>query len=450
MAVLSTCTGLGYGLLSRQLNVLSPGTTDIFSPEPVQLQRTVLTGDLRKVPDIEQLDQSRDWPCLNGPRGDGTGLADGLEMNWPEEGPPVAWRVPSGKGYSSPVAFGDRVVLLLRESDEEIVRCLDLINGKTLWDFRYPTNFVCGSNYSSGPYSTPAISDGLVYSIGAEGKLHCLVLENGGHVWSRDLVSEFDVRTRIFGVGHSPSIWRDRVIINVGGSKPDSGILALDKRTGDLLWSATSFGASYATPTIAAPHGRDFAFVLCEEAIVALTPEDGTVLWSMPFKPTVPDGENAATPIVYGDLLMVCSYGTGTRCLQIDEDGMYHPVWESRKQLTSQYISLLCIHGHVFGIHTDFSMRCVELATGKVKWRKKVDAFLRSNQILVGDQIIVMGERGHLGLIDADPKQFQLRFLSKEPVLQVDGFLFQSPALSNGRLLVRSEQELVCFDLRKQ
>ena len=444
---IAVCAALiAYGLSLRQISAETGAGLEVFAPEKVLIENSV-TSNYQLSDGNEVSDAMNSWPCLNGPNSDGSAPGIDLHLPWPADGPPVAWRIPCGAGYSSPVGSDGRVVMFLRQGDEEMLQCLDLETGKEIWSYQYPTQFKCGSTYTNGPYSTPSIDDGRVYSIGAEGKMNCVSLMDGSVHWQRDLQTEFDIPPRTFGVGHSPTVWNDAVIVNVGGKTATSGIVAFDKRSGEQLWQATDFGASYASPRISTIHGHDYLYVLTEQALVGLEPKDGSVLWSIPFKSAVPDGENASTPLVYGDLLLACSYGTGSICLQIDEAGMYKKIWESRRQLTSQYTSLLCKDGYVFGIHTDFSLRCLNLATGEVQWRKKND-LLRSNQCLVGDNLLMIGEHGHLAVVKADAKEFKCLIQTKEPVLNVEGHMFQSPAIFSGKLLIRSEHELVCFDLR--
>lgn len=392
---------------------------------------------------------SADWPCLFGPLHESRAVDQPLITHWPETGPPVLWRVTAGAGYSSPVVSAGRVIQFYRIADEEVITCRDFDTGSELWSYRTPTAYQCPVAYTNGPYSTPLIDAGRVYAIGAEGRLTCLDLIRGELLWSRDLQAEFELPERTFGVGHSPAVWQKHLIVNVGGQRGESGIVSFEKQTGDVLWSCTEFGASYATPRVIRRHDRDLAIVLTREALVCLTAAEGHVLWSLPFESTMLDGENAVTPLIHGDLVLACSYGTGSLCVRLLPDRSFEKVWESKRQLTSQYVSLIGHEGCVYGVHTDFSLRCIDLATGDLRWRQKTE-LLRSNQLLVNGQLIAVGEHGHLACIAARPEAFELVSLTTEPVIEVQGHIFQSPALVQGRLLIGSEQELVCFDLRPE
>ena len=386
-----------------------------------------------------------DWPNLFGPRHDSRS-AGAVNAEWPENGPPELWRIPIGTGYSSPIVAGERVVLLHRVADEEVVSCLDAASGSPLWEFRYPTTFVCGSHYTHGPYSTPAANGECVVTLGAQGQLHCLDLQTGDVIWQRDTTAEFEVAGDVFGAGHSPLIWKDTVILNIGGAAAEAGIIAFDLADGGIRWRATSHGPSYATPVPARIHQRERLLVLTKAGLVLLDPAEGRVFDEFTYTSSVPDGYNAVTPVVWEDMVFVSVFGEGSVCLRVQPDDRFTKVWEDRRTLTSQYNPLLIDGGYLYGLHAlDKSFRCVELATGELQWRHK-SALARSTHLIAGNQILLFGEYGELGLIDLDPAACTERALTAGSLFDGER-CFSAPALSRGRLLLRNERELACFDL---
>lgn len=387
------------------------------------------------------------WPNLHGPLHNGIvpGVS-GRVRPWGPEGPAERWRVPCGTGYGAPIVWRDRVVLLHRLGDEEVVGCLDVESGETLWEHRYPTAFECRVNYTDGPYSTPATDGEFVYAIGAEAKLHCLELADGDVVWQRDLRAEFDVPEELFGVGHSPLVWRDLVILNVGGREPDSGIVAFDKRSGGIVWRATDHPAGYATPQPATIHGREWLFVLTGEGLVALDPADGDVRWTLAYRTEVPDHWNCVTPVVSGDLVFVTIYGKGATVLRVLPDGGYETVWESNRALTVHYTNVVPRDGHAYGVHfSDKSQRCIDLATGEVRWRWR-SPLDRSTRIAIGESLVLLGEHGRLGLVDLTPTGLVERALTDESLFPGEA-VYSAPAHATGRLYLRSERFAVCLEL---
>ena len=102
--------------------------------------------------------------------------------------PPLIWEFAKGTGYTSPAIAGDRLVFMHRVADEEIIECLHPETGASRWRFRYATAFEDRYGYNNGPRSSPVIdAGGRVYTVGAEGKLHCLDLASGKVTWKRDL-----------------------------------------------------------------------------------------------------------------------------------------------------------------------------------------------------------------------------------------------------------------------
>ncbi len=413
-------------------------TGQLAAPQPISSQPSVAAA----------VDDPATWSNLFGPTHDSVAPNPASHIPaWGETGPREVWRVSCGEGYSSPIIWHDRLILLERIGDDESVSCLDVADGSRIWEQSYPTTFVCGSHYTNGPYSTPATDGERVYTLGAQGQLHCWSLADGAPIWSRMLKAEFAVADDIFGAGHSPLLWGDRLILNVGGTIGDSGIIAFDKKTGDILWQSTQHGPAFATPQPARIHDRDWLFVLTKTTLSLLDPETGVEQWAIPFEPRIVDGYNAVTPLVHGDLVMICCWGVGTKVLRIAPDGGYSEVWESKRILTSQYTPLLAVDGCAIGVHKlDGTLRCVSLSTGEMYWRYRSE-LANSKHIIVGDQILLFGEYGHLGLIECRCDELVELCITDKSIFDGEARCFSAPAYVNGRLYVRNESELVCMEL---
>lgn len=388
------------------------------------------------------------WPNLFGPTHDSVATWSKSSIPaWDEAGPSEAWRVPCGLGYSSPIVWHDRLILLERVGDEEIVSCRKTTDGSPIWEQRYPTTFVCGSTYTNGPYSTPATDGELVFTLGAQSQLHCWKLSDGSPVWSRMLKEEFAVPDDLFGSGHSPLLWGERLIVNVGGTKEESGIIAFDKQTGDIRWQSTNHGAAFATPKPARILDRDWLVVLSKDALSLLDPATGHERWSIDFEPQVPDAYNAVTPLVQGDVIMATAWGVGTQVFQIESDGAYAELWNSKRILTSQYAPLLAVDGCAVGVHQlDHTLRSVNLLTGEMQWRYRSELGA-SKHLVIGDRILLFGEYGHLGMIECRGDQLVEICLAQDSVFDGETRCFSAPAFVDGKLYLRNEAELVCLNL---
>ncbi len=402
----------------------------------------------RTLPQVPRPAAKGGWPTLFGPHGDNSSSESGIRVDWPAAGPPERWSVAVGLGYSAPVVADDRLILFHRMGDEETVDCLNPLNGQPQWRFAYPTSYTSSTLYSEGPYATPVIHGSRVYTIGAEGNFHCLELASGSLVWQRELNKEFDVEETMFAVSASPLVVDDRVILNLGGAESEAGVVALDKQTGATVWKATQRIASCATPRVATIHGRSYVFAWTDSALACLGFEDGEVIWEIPFRAKNPQTVHGTSPLVYGDVVLVCGYQLGSLCLRILPGGQYEVLWcHNRKVLDSQYTNLLCIDGCVYGFSTvDRSLRCVDLMTGDVRWswRSKITC---GNSIAVDGRMLIFGERGRLACLDIDPDEPVAHWHSPRPLLA--GRCFTAPALSGGLLYLRNEKKLICLDLRR-
>lgn len=388
------------------------------------------------------------WPTLLGAAHDCTSAETGLELLWGEEGPWEKWRVSVGTGYASPVALGDTVVLLQRKEARELVECFDAETGQSRWEFSWPATYECPYAHSSGPYSAPVLEQGCVYALGAAGQLYCLRLDNGSVLWHRDLHEEYGVEIEVWPVSASPLIEGNRLIVNLGGRKSGAGVIALDKATGKTLWTATNDGASCSTPRAATIHNRRYLFVWTAEALVSLDPEVGKVYWRIPFAAKNHEAAHGTTPLIAGDIVLVSGYQLGNLCVRVLPDGTYQELWrDKRKLLDSQYNNLLYFGGCVCGYSsTRRRLRCLELTTGELKWEWR-SREPNGTIISVDGGYLLFGEKGRLGSLSLTPEGATIRSMTERPVLASPCLSY--PALNNGLLYLRNEEEMVCIDLRR-
>ena len=225
-----------------------------------------------------------DWPCFLGPRHDGTSSETGLLSEWAETGLRLVWEKDVGTGYSAPSVRGERLVYHHRIGREEIVQCVNAVTGRAIWMHRYPSSFVDPYGYNNGPRCSPILTESHCYTFGAQGVLLCLTLADGQPVWVRKLQEELTIPDGFFGVGATPILEGDRLIVPAGG-QPNSGLIAVDAATGETLWESvgqkTWDGAptdsrlrpvynwtgeemvvSYSSPIVATLHGRRHVLAL--------------------------------------------------------------------------------------------------------------------------------------------------------------------------------------------
>jgi hypothetical protein len=390
--------------------------------------------------------RSADWPQFRGPHRDGVSTETGLLSTWTKDGPPLLWDQDIGIGYSGPVVAGGRVILFHRVGDKEVINCFDVASGKAMWKYGYPTAYQDDLGKGDGPRSTPVIDGERVFTLGAEGTLSCVSLKSGKRLWGRSLLREYAVRKNFFGVGTTPLVEGELLLVNVGGK--GAGIVALRKDTGKEAWKVTDDGASYSSPVAATIDGVRHVFFLTREGIVSIDPAGGAVRFRKRWRARISASVNAATPVVVNDLLFIsASYQTGAILLRVKKDGA-REVWSGDDVLSNHYETCVYHNGYLYGFdgrqENGARFRCVELKTGKVRWTK--EGFGCGSLIVADGKLIVLTENGELVLVDATPAGYRER--ARAPLLT--GSCRAPMALANGRLYLRDDRKLLCLNLKKK
>jgi outer membrane protein assembly factor BamB len=450
-------------------------------------------------------DDGEDWPQFLGPRANNISGETGLLDKWPETGPPVLWSKVIGTGYSAPSVRGERLVLHHRIGGQEIVVCFEAATGKPLWQHGYPSSFVDPYGYNNGPRCTPLLTTNRCYTFGAEGKLLCLDLQSGQLIWQRDTQKDWNVPEAFFGVGSSPILEGDKLIVMIGG-QPNSGVVAFNAATGKTLWENVGKAnwqgvvttgwrvekpyewtgeeklASYSTPVVATFHGQRHVLCLMRQGLVSVNPTNGAVNFSYWFQSMANDSVNAMNPVVHDNLVLISAayYRIGAVLLRVKPDGRsLEPVWRQPAKIPTTTLELrntppqpLELHwntpvlhdGHLYALsgrdEPDARFNCVEFKTGKLLWSRdehwpkhgghvtpQPKVYGRGSCILADGKLIVLGEGGLLGLFRVSPRQPEE--LGRWQVPELRHPCWAGPVLARQRLFLRSEDRLVCLNLAK-
>ena len=386
-----------------------------------------------------------DWPQFLGPARDGTAPDARVADAWPPGGPPVRWSKKVGQGFSGPVVAGGSVVLFHRVGDEAVVECLDATSGEPKWASKYPTAYRDDFGFDEGPRATPAVAAGRVYAFGAEGVLTCWNFADGAKRWSVDTNAAFKPGKGFFGGACSPLVEGDVVVLNVGG-RNGAGVVAFSCDDGAVRWKATNDEAGYASPVAATVNGRRLVLSFNREGLVGLDPADGAERFRFRWRSRSDASVNAATPLVIGDAVFLsASYGTGAVLLRVG-DGPPREVWSGDDVLSNHYATSVHHGGYLYGFdgrqEQTPRLRCVEAATGKVRWTQ--EDFGAGTLIAAGDRLLILTEKGELVVAPATPDGFKPA--PRATILASE--CRAHPALSRGLLYARDRETLVCVDLR--
>ncbi|MGE5194556.1 MAG: PQQ-binding-like beta-propeller repeat protein, partial [Deltaproteobacteria bacterium] len=337
-------------------------------------------------------------------------------------------------------------VVFHRLDDIEVVEGLEAVTGKPVWKQTFPATYQGGINPDRGPRCVPLIHKGNVYLFGAAGDLSSLVLKTGKKRWSRALAGEYGIPQSFFGVGSTPIVEGDKLLVNVGGRK-GAGIVAFALSDGKTVWKATDEKASYSSPTAATIDGVRHVIFVTRLSALSINPEDGSVRWQFRFGdpgPTV----NAATPqVIDGNLFLSASYGIGAVCRKIGKTAA-EPVWANNETMSSQFSTPVPLGGYLYGVDgrqdiPPARLRCFDPKTGKIQWTE--ESFPVANLIAADGKLVIVTDNGNLILAAASPKAY--RELGRTKLARSETRAL--PALANGLLYVRDKSTLKCVDLRR-
>jgi hypothetical protein len=387
---------------------------------------------------------AKDWPQYLGPNRDGHSAETGLNWNWPKDGPPVAWKIDVGSGWSGPVVAGDRLIVFHRVGDEEVVACLDPATSKEKWAAKYRTRYRDDFMFDDGPRATPLVAGGRVFTLGANGDLHGWELATGKRLWHHNLLTEYGVPKGYFGVACSPVLAGGKMLINVGAR--GAGIVAFDPAAGNEAWKATDDAASYSSPAVAEVGGKTLALFLTRAGLVAVEPDGGKVRFTFPWRPPIDASVNAATPLAWKDeIFLTVSYNTGAVLLRAKGDEL-EEVWKNDRSLSCHYNTPVRVGDYLYGVHGRqegvAQLRCVEWKTGTVKWT--VPRFGVATLTAVDGGLLALTEGGELVRFDASPDGFKEKARAKI----LGSPTRAAPALADGRLFARDGAKLVCVRLK--
>ncbi len=409
-----------------------------------------------------------DWPQWRGPGRDGVWRETGLIEEFESDEIDLQWRQPIGPGYSGPTVAAGRVFVTDRQTKPEQVErvhCFDAAQGTSLWTFSYPCEYTI--SYEAGPRANVTVDDQRAFALGAMGHLHCLDVETGKVLWQRDLNQEYsiseDKRMPIWGIAAAPLIYKDLVIVHIGG-QDNASIVAFHKADGQPAWKSLRDRAQYSAPILIEQAGQDVMVCWTADSVAGLNPATGEVHWRHPMAPSrMPIG--IATPVVSGDRLFVTSFYDGSMMLRLRQDKLaVEQLWrrvgqsERRTDALQSIISTpLFIGDHLYGADSYGELRCLSSETGDRIWEDLTATpkarWSNLHFVQNGDRTWMFNERGELIISKLSPQGFEeisrtkLIEPTKYQLNQRNGVCWAHPAFANRHVIIRNDKEIVCASL---
>jgi outer membrane protein assembly factor BamB len=373
-----------------------------------------------------------DWYRWRGPDLNGISKETGWQAQWPATGPKELWKASVGTGFASFSVSGGRVYTMGNANNTDSTFCLDTRTGAVVWHHSYPCP-LDPKNFEGGPCATPTVMDGRVYTFSRKGDLFCLDAAKGSVIWSKQLNKELGLEIPTWGCASSALVEGEMVVVNMG-----SAGVALDKKSGKVVWVSAKSAGAYATPVPMKIGGDQCLAILTRQSLVAVKAASGQEVWSYPWKTDY--DVNAADPIVAGDKVFISSgYNHGGALLKISGTGA-EKVWEN-KNMRNHFDSCVLWEGYLYG-PDDNGLRCLAFDTGELKW---TDGGFGKGSLMVADgKLVGLSEKGEL--IIAEPSPAAFKPISRAKVLT--GKCWTAPVLSNGHIYCRNAAgNVVCLDV---
>lgn len=318
-------------------------------------------------------------------------------------------------------------------------RCFSADDGTEVWKLTYPAKG--DLDYGNSPRATPQIHGELVFLLGAFGHLHCVRLETGEIVWKKDLRQEFQVTSKmVWGHASSPLVFDDKLLVNPGG--PGAAFVALELKTGNVIWKTEGDAAAFASFLHASVGGRPQVVGYDATSLVGLDPDTGKKLWR--HVPPRPNDFNVPTPLLWRDKLVVTTENNGTRIFGFDSEGrLINEPLSVNEDLAPDTHTPVIVGDRLFGVWN--SLYCLDLAAGlKPVWIGDAKTFHHYTSLIASDRrLLATGIHGELLLIDPSAGEFQVQ--SQFNVTDDDSGVFSHPAMVGNRLYIRTSTDLRCL-----
>jgi outer membrane protein assembly factor BamB len=395
--------------------------------------------------------RSLGWPGWRGPGRLGCTREPELLVRWPPKGPSTLWLEAGGDGYSSfAVEKGLAFTMLAQADGQEAVVCWNASDGKERWRHHYTPRKTF--DYG-GPRATPTLDGSFLYTVSSAGNVLCLEKTTGKVAWEYDLCSELGASPPKWGFACSPLIEDNQVFV-MAGAPGGRSLVALDKHTGKLVWSAQDDPAGYSSPIAITVAGVRQIVFFTGKRLLGVTPA-GQLLWQLPWITSF--DVNAATPLPIRarregkelDYLFVSSgYKKGCALVRItaQPNGSFTPeaVYESN-ELCCQFATPVRRGSYLYALdESPPLLTCFDVRTGQVRWREP--GFQKGSLLRINDDLLILGENGKLVLAEANPE----KYVEKARCHPFRNRCWTMPVLAEGRLYLRDQSRILCLDLLRK
>jgi outer membrane protein assembly factor BamB len=442
------------------------------------------TQDQVRVEKTTNTESEQDWPRFLGNRFDGSVEQSRVSIDWGT--PPVAaWSIEVGDGYGLGTVSEGRFFQLdasrqfdavtSRLASRERLRCFDFVSGAEIWSKSNSYQYSDLLGYEDGPRTSPTVVGDRVITYGVTGVLKCRQVKDGAEIWSVDTNADYGVVQNFFGVGSSPLVLDDKVIVMVGGSPPEdqniapmqldrvtyngTAVVAFDLENGREVWRTGDDLASYSSPRPITIDGTEYVLVFARTGLLLVDPMKGKTEWQFEHRASIRDSVNAMVPVVSGDQVFISEcYELGSALLQVSK-AQPRVIWKDpprdrrRQAMRSHWATPVLVDGFLYGCSgrnaPDSDLRCISWETGQVEW---VDSRrIRSSLARIGDHLVLLEERGLMQILQVNSKQLEV--VAEWDLSEDDGArlgikypCWAAPVIVGNRILVRGTDRIQCLE----
>ncbi|MBI3947244.1 MAG: PQQ-binding-like beta-propeller repeat protein [Armatimonadetes bacterium] len=428
----------------------SPAAPGLESPDETPPARTQPAAAPTSAQPASQ-PRATDWPQWRGPGRLGISAEKGLLKQWPEGGPRLAWSIKGlGEGYSTPAITGGRIYGMSYRGEAEVVWALREEGGKEVWSTR-----IAAANrrigVPDGSRCTPTVNGSRVYALGVSGDLACLDAGSGHVLWQKNLVSDFGGQIPDWGYSESPLVDGDRVVVTPGRTR--ATLVALNKANGTVIWQAQvpesgrdGTRAQYASVVAGTAGGARQYVQFLRGGVVGVRASDGAFLWQYdrPANKTA----NCATPIFTdGYVFAASSYDTGGGLAQITgSDGRFtaREVYFT-PEMKNHHGGVILLNGYLYGANDHKGLTCLDVRSGNMIWAAREAG--KGSVTYADGCLYFRNESGPMILCAASPQGYQELGRFQQPYRSRKN-AWPHPVIANGRLYLRDQDALLCYDVK--
>jgi len=411
-----------------------------------------------------------DWPQWQGPDRNAISKEKGLLQEWPKDGPPLAWKAKGlGGGDSAPSVAGGKLLGMSNRGADEVVWALSEADGKELWVTRLGPAFQQQWHQSKeGPSCTPTVDGERLYVLGVGGDLACLRVKDGNILWQLSLKKEFGGAPGMWNYRESPLVDGDKVVCTPGG--PDAAIVALDKMTGKTMWKTKvpaaadapaggpgrpgRFGptgdAAYSSAIAVDVAGQRQYVQMTAKALVGVAASDGKFLWRY-NKAANSMGINCSTPLFHdGQVFAASAYGAGGGLVKLvkDGDGVKAEEVYFTRSMENHHGGMILHDDCLYGAHGGNGgglFVCLDFKTGKLLWDER--SVMKGSVAFADGRLYYRTETGAVLLIEPNAKEYVERGKFTQPDRSRLP-AWAHPVVANGKLYIRDQDVLLCYDVK--